>query len=177
MQKAYKKINLNLYTMKTKTLQILLLSLLFLISCKKDEESKRTQSYPINHQFAEIFKGNFDENNDYGHSSTLQTFTITNNTDWGSFLNHCNTGIFQYTDYFSETNIDFSQFMIIAVIDHPSATTVTRPITIQEIIENTNELLVKVDSTISGSTTTSTPSPVHIVKTDIINKPVSFISQ
>ncbi|URM37748.1 protease complex subunit PrcB family protein [Flavobacterium anhuiense] len=74
---------------------------------------------------------------------------------------------------FKETNIDFSQYQVIAVIDK------TQPndghsIDIVEMTENRNTIIVKVEKLKNGNLTKKSSRPYDIVKTAKTDKKVVF---
>lgn len=151
-----------------KHLLLLLCSIFFLtISCRDNNDDEQLESKnQINFQL--IGKGNF-----VGNYAAQQNTVITNTTQWNNFLvqidgqnNHPSTD-------FTETNIDFNQFMVIVVIDavYPNG---GHSVDIMTVEENPQNIEIDVEKLLQGNVTTVVTQPYHIVKIPKILKPVIF---
>lgn len=151
-----------------KHLLILLCSIFFVtISCRDNNDDEQLESKnQINFQL--IGKGNLT-----GNYTAQQNTVITNTTQWNNFLvqidgqnNHPSTD-------FTETNIDFNQFMVIVVIDavYPNG---GHSVDIMTVEENPQNIEIDVEKLLQGNVTTVVTQPYHIVKIPKILKPVIF---
>jgi hypothetical protein len=105
-------------------------------------------------------------NNTYGN----QNIVIQNTTDWQILMDNFSTIGVINNIAFSETNIDFQNFMIIFVTEVNNGTTT---IDITTIEENLNNLFVTVENLQFG-VTTDVAHPFHVVKIPITTKPIIF---
>jgi len=103
---------------------------------------------------------------------TSQNLVITNQADWNTFLTLLNVNT-NYSSTFSETNINFSDFKIIAIIDSQRADT-GHSVNIDTVVENQDNITVDYSLLNSGSGFTEIMQPYHIVRIPRINKPVIF---
>lgn len=151
-----------------KHLLLLLCSIFFVtISCRDNHDDEQLENKnQINFQL--IGKGNF-----VGNYAAQQNTVITNTTQWNNFLvqidgqnNHPSTD-------FTETNIDFNQFMVIVVIDavYPNG---GHSVDIMTVEENPQNIEIDVEKLLQGNVTTVVTQPYHIVKIPKILKPVIF---
>jgi len=79
----------------------------------------------------------------------------------------------QETNYFTETNIDFTKYQIIAVVDQKYMNG-GHSIDITSITEDDNSLFVKVENLKTGNIASVITQPYHIVKIVKSNKKVVF---
>lgn len=149
----------------SKTL-ILSLVILLMFSCNKsEEESFATQNIiPVL-----IGKGSVSNPN----SPLLLNELIANQTQWNTLLTSMNS-VNNVSNNFTETNINFSDFDVIAVFSNSnsilnSASTVD----IISINENQTERVVVVGNLINGISA-DVAQPFHIVKIPKSTKPVIF---
>ncbi|MFT7251675.1 MAG: hypothetical protein ACI9FW_001417 [Flavobacterium sp.] len=142
----------------------LFLILVFTLSCSKQENSSIV--YPQTIIPVQIIKGHLNYNNTYGN----QNIVIQNTTDWQTLMDNFSTIGVINNIAFSETNIDFQNFMIIFVTEVNNGTTT---IDITTIEENLNNLFVTVQNLQVG-VTTDVAHPFHIVKIPITTKPIIF---
>lgn len=143
---------------------ILLLILIFTISCSKNEID--TFASPSSITPTQIIKGHLNYNNIYGNNN----FVVTNTADWQTLMTSFSTiGVLNNTP-FSETNIDFQNFIIIFVTEVNNSSTT---IDITNIQENANNIIVTVENLQIG-VTTDVVHPFHIVKIPITTKPIIF---
>ncbi|WP_315054981.1 hypothetical protein [Chryseobacterium indoltheticum] len=152
-----------------KHLLLLLCSIFFLtISCRDnhDDDEPLENKNQINFQL--IGKGNL-----MGNYAAQQNTVITNTTQWNNFLNQIDSPNNHPSAGFTETNIDFNQFMVIVVIDavYPNG---EHSVDIMTVAENTQNIEVDVEKLLQGNVTTVVTQPYHIVKIPKILKPVIF---
>lgn len=143
---------------------IIIFSLFLATSCSRDDNAT-TQSTPI--CFTEIGKGALFGN---GSEDIVQSNMVIDNTiDWQNLINQMNS-VNNVTNEFSETNIDFNAYIIIAIFleikQHGWE------VEISSIVENTNSILVSKIETEAINTVIT--QPFHIVKIPITNKPIEF---
>lgn len=143
---------------------ILFLILFFTMSCSKNEID--TFVSPSSITPTQIIKGHLNYNNIYVN----QNIVISNTADWQILMNNFSTiGVLNNTS-FSETNIDFQNFIIIFVTEVNNSSTT---IDITNIQENANNIIVTVENLQIG-VTTDVVHPFHIVKIPITTKPIIF---
>ena len=151
-----------------KHLLILLCSIFFVtISCRDNHDDEPLENKnQINFQL--IGKGNF-----VGNSAAQQNTVITNTTQWNNFLNQIDSPNNHPSAGFTETNIDFNQFMVIIVIDavYPNG---GHSVDIMTVDENPQNIEIDVEKLLQGNVTTVVTQPYHIVKIPKILKPVIF---
>lgn len=150
-----------------KHLFLLLCSIFFMtISCSDNHNDEQLESKnQINFQL--IGKGNL-----MAKYAAQQNTVITNSAQWNNFLNQIN-GPNNPSAGFTETNIDFNQFMVIVVIDavYPNG---GHSVDIMTVDENPQNITVDVEKLLQGDVTTIVTQPYHIVKIPKIFKPVIF---
>lgn len=151
-----------------KHLLILLCSIFFVtISCRDNHDDEQLENKnQINFQL--IGKGNLT-----GNYTAQQNTVITNTTQWNNFLNQIDGQNNHPSTDFTETNIDFNQFMVIVVIDavYPNG---GYSVDIMTVDENSQNIEVDVEKLLQGNVTTVVTQPYHIVKIPKILKPVIF---
>lgn len=153
--------------MKKHLLLLLCSILLILTSCRDNNDENIESKNQINFQL--IGKGNL-----MGSSyAPPQNTAITNSTQWNNFLNQIDSSNNHPSSTFTETNIDFNQFMVILVVDsvYPNG---GHSVDIMTIDENTQNIEVDVEKLLQGDVTTVITQPYHIVKIPKILKPVTF---
>jgi hypothetical protein len=144
-------------------ISFLFLILFFTVSCSNDDDATVA---PQNIIPSQIIKGRLNYNNTYGNENIV----ITNAADWQTLMTNFSTiGVIDNTA-FSETNIDFQNYMIIFVIEVKNGTTT---LDITNIQENTNNITVDVENLQVGLTT-DVAHPFHIVKIPKSIKPIVF---
>ena len=155
--------------MKTKIFYpILLFSFFIFFNCNRnnDEASQPTNITPV-----EIGKGALYGN---GQEDIVRSnVVISNNFDWQNLMSQMNS-VNNVTDGFTETNIDFSQYEIIAVFDS-IYNNGGWSIDIISIVENSSNIEVTISNENEGDITSITVQPYHIVKIPKSTKPVVFI--
>lgn len=151
-----------------KHLLLLLCSIIFMtISCSDNHDDKQVESKnQINFQL--IGKGNL-----MGNYAAQQNTVITNTAQWNNFLNQIDDPNNHPSSGFTETNIDFNQFMLILVVDavYPNG---GHSVDIMTVDENAQNIEVDVEKLLQGNVTTVVTQPYHIVKIPKILKPVIF---
>ncbi|OBW39708.1 hypothetical protein AB670_03961 [Chryseobacterium sp. MOF25P] len=151
-----------------KHLLLLLCSIFFMtISCRDNHDDEQLENKnQINFQL--IGKGNL-----MGNYAAQQNTVITNTTQWNNFLSQIDSQNNHPSASFTETNIDFNQFMVIVVIDavYPNG---GHSVDIITVDENTQNIEVDVEKLLQGNVTTVITQPYHIVKIPKILKPVIF---
>ena len=141
----------------------LILSILFSLTSCSDDNNPKTTSIT----FTEIGKGAL-----YGNGSegiVQSNMVISNTTDWQNLMNQMNS-VNNVTDEFSETNIDFSTYKVIAIFLEvkPNGWQVR----ISNIEENVSSIMVSTAET-EGINLVVT-QPFYIVKIPVTNKPIEF---
>ncbi len=149
--------------MKTKIYFSLFLITFILFSCNKKSSEEETNSIT----FTEIGKGALYGNGAEGIPQS--NLVITNNTDWQNLMNQMNS-VNNVTDNFTETNIDFSVYEIIAIFLDVKGN--GWEVSITNITEdNANIYVDKSEKEYDNSVITQ---PFHIIKIPKSNKPVVF---
>ena len=145
-------------------MKTLILSMLLFIalSCNKndDENSFTTQTITPVLIGKGIHSGNAVQSN----------LVITNQTDWLQLMNSLTT---VNTNNFTETNIDFNNFMLLVSIDGIRPDT-GYSIDISNVIENPTNITATVSIVNSGSGFTVLSQPFHIIKIPKSTKPIVF---
>ncbi|MDQ8142569.1 protease complex subunit PrcB family protein [Chryseobacterium sp. CFS15] len=151
-----------------KHLLLLLCSIFFVtISCRNNHDDEPLENKnQINFQL--IGKGNLT-----GNYAAQQNTVITNATQWNNFLSQIDGQNNHPSAGFTETNIDFNQFMVIVVIDavYPNG---GHSVDIMTVDENPQNIEIDVEKLLQGNVTTVVTQPYHIVKIPKILKPVIF---
>jgi len=152
--------------MKKHLLFLLCFILLISTSCRDNNDENIESKNQINFQL--IGKGNF-----MATYATPQNTVITNSTQWNNFLNQIDGPNNHPSSGFTETNIDFNQFMVILVVDevYPNG---GHSVDIMTVDENPQNIEVDVEKLLQGDVTTVVTQPYHIVKIPKIAKPVLF---
>ncbi len=150
--------------MKTISILSILIFVITLSSCKKNDKTQKSQL-----QFTEIAKGAL---HGVGQESISQSnLVIDNNSDWQNLMNKMNT-VNNETQHFTETNIDFSQYTIIAIFLEVKSNGWEVEIT---DIEN-NGCSITVTKTEKICECTVMTQPFHIVKIQRTNLPIEFLN-
>jgi len=150
--------------MKRILLLTLVTSALFMVSCHENEEND-VASIPINSQL--IGKGYISS-----HSMPQQNIAITNTTQWNNFLTDLDSS-YNVSGSFTETNIDFNQYMLIVAFDQVYNNG-GHSIDIIAIDESSQSINVDIEKLLQGNTTSVITQPYHIVKIPKILKPVVY---
>ena len=117
-----------------------------------------------------IGKGNLYGNGD--ENIPRQNVVIYNQADWNLLMQKMDTRN-PVSNSFSETNIDFNAFQIIAVFDEIKGNG-GHTIDITQIIENEATITVTLQNLNTGGGTSVMTQPFHIVKIPKSKKPVVF---
>jgi hypothetical protein len=144
---------------------ILILSIFLATSCSSDDNNTTTQSTPIT--FTEIGKGGLFGNGAEGIAQS--NMVIDNTTDWQNLMNQMNS-VNNVTNEFSETNINFNAYTVIAIFLEVKQN--GWEVEISNIEENTTNITVSKTETESDNLVIT--QPFHIVKIPITNKPIEF---
>lgn len=148
-----------------KLLLLLLIPILFFnYSCTDKDENIESKT-PINLQL--IGKGEL-----IGNSLPQQNLVITNSAQWTTLLNTLDANN-NVSGGFTETNINFNQYMVIAVFDQTYLNG-GHSIDIVTVDETAANLEVDIEKLLQGNATSIVTQPYHIVKIPKIAKPVIF---
>ena len=130
--------------------------------CSNDNDSIYQSTKII---FTEIGQG-FTELND----NLAQNLIITTETEWNILIDNLPS---EFVDNFNEININFNEFIIIAVITENQPNT-GYSVSVNEIIENKNSINVFSEIQYTGSGYTRIVQPFHIVKIPSTSKEIVF---
>ena len=130
--------------------------------CSNDNDSIYQPTKII---FTEIGQG-FTELND----NLAQNLIITTETEWNILMDNLPS---EFVDNFNEININFNEFIIIAVITENQPNT-GYSVSVNEIIENKNSINVFSEIHYIGSGYAAIVQPFHIVKIPSTNKEIVF---
>jgi len=150
-----------------KTILSVIILTLFASSCGNDDNPITPPSIVPTSIGAGFLAGNGEE------EIPEQNVVITNTADWQVLKNKMNT-VNPETDYFTETEIDFSQFRIIAAFDR------VRPmgghsIAVAAVLDNPDAINVIISRTFPEDIGTAViTQPYHIVKIPVSPKPIVF---
>ena len=144
---------------------ILILSIFLATSCSNDDDDNQTVQFtPVT--FTEIGRGFTGLDGDME-----QNLLITTETDWNSLLNYFPS--YTVDGYINETNIDFNEYSIIAIISEDQPNT-GFSVNITSIEENDNLIIVYSEIQNAGSGYAVIVQPFQIVKIPQTNKPIEF---
>ena len=101
-----------------------------------------------------------------------QNLIISDSNSWNELLTKVNS-VNNNSDGFTETNIDFVNFMVIAVFDKVYGNG-GHSIDIIKITENENKVIVTIDNVLKGNATAVMTQPYHIVKIRKTDKLITF---
>lgn len=130
--------------------------------CSNDNDSIYQSTKII---FTEIGQG-FTELND----NLAQNLIIATETEWNILIDNLPS---EFVDNFNEININFNEFIIIAVITENQPNT-GYSVSVNEIIENKNSINVFSEIQYTGSGYTRIVQPFHIVKIPSTSKEIVF---
>lgn len=140
---------------------ILMFILLFpFIGCS-DSQNNFWQKTPI--EFTTIGKGELHGNRE--EDIQEQNIVISDTESWIELMEQMNSSN-NVTESFTETNIDFSSFMVIAVFDEIQQYG-GYSISITDVVENKNDIIVSVENKSEGGINPVVNQPFHIVKIPI----------
>ena len=147
---------------------VISMTLLFflLIGCNKKENSY----IPQNLTSVWIGKGDIYGNGD--ENIPQQNIIITNQEDWNNLMNSMNS-VNNVSNSFTETNINFEVYQIIAVFDEIKNSG-GYSIDITSVVENEDNIVVFVDKLLNGSVNDVITQPFHIIKIQKSNKLIYF---
>ena len=148
-----------------KNVLIVLLSI-FIFSCNNDDDNSKITTI----ESTLIAKGNL-----YGNGAegiVEQKMVILDQSTWNDFIIQMNS-VNNVSDDFSETDIDFSKYKIIAVFNEIKG---NGGYSIGlNIVSNSQNIVVSITDLVpGGNATTVITQPYHIVKIPIIDLPIIF---
>ena len=150
--------------MKKQVLIVLLAILTF--SCNSDEDNSSVATI----ESTLIAKSNLFGNGQEGIAQ--QNMVIRDQSTWESLIAQMNS-VSNVTDNFTETDIDFSQYTIIAVFDEikPNGGHVLD----LNVVSNSGSIVVQItDLVLVGDDTGLITQPFHIVKIPVSGLPIVF---
>lgn len=142
----------------------LLGTILFIASCSKNYDDIDTSQTLIK-------DGSLSGSEEIAQQNTV----FKKEKDWNAFLDELNT-VNDETADFTETDIDFSEFMVIACVDKVQSSG-GYDITITEITQTDSKVKITVENTQPADgaiTTTVITQPYYIIKLPATDKAVSF---
>jgi len=146
---------------------ITLFSFLFLLtSCSNDNNSNQSDV-----SFSTVVQKDLSPSDQKPIAETK--VVITDAQAWNAFITKISV-VNEESKYFIDTNIDFTKFQIIAVIDQKYLNG-GHTIDITKIAENKNKIYVKVEKLHTGNIATVLTQPYHIVKIAKSSKKVIFL--
>ena len=154
--------------MKLKTLLRMMLLLPFLaleIAC-----GDKTEACLQDDGFTEIYKGELSGNGT--EKIDKSNLVIKNQSEWSDLMNQMNRAN-PVTDNFTEINIDFDNYMIIAVFDDVKQNG-GHSIDIVDITCNRNKIVISVRNLNNGNLTSVITQPFHIIKIPRTEKQITF---
>lgn len=147
-----------------KNILLILTTLVFLISCSDNEN---IQTFPQNKEFDIIYNGVLNGN---GSEGIVQSnIVISNATDWQNLITQMNS-FTNVSNNFSETDIDFDNYLTIAVFLDIKPT--GWEVQIDNITENMNSLIVSTNENEFDSSVIT--QPFSIVKIRKTEKTIEF---
>ncbi|MCY0978120.1 protease complex subunit PrcB family protein [Chryseobacterium wangxinyae] len=146
-------------------LLLLFCSVFFILNSCRDQEENTESKTPVTVQL--IGKGDL-----VGNNIPQQNTVITTSAQWNTLLNNLDASN-NISGGFTETNVDFNQFMIIATFDQvfPNG---GHSIDIIAVDENPQNIIVDVEKLLTGNVTAVVTQPYHIVKIPKSTKPIIF---
>ncbi len=148
-----------------KNVLIILLSF-FVFSCNSDDDNSKM----LNIESTLISKGNLYGGGDEG--IVEQNLIITDQNTWNSLITQMNS-INNVSDNFSETDIDFSEYKIIAVFDGIKGNGGHN--LDLNIMSNSENIIVSVTDLVpEGNANTVITQPYYIVKISSSDLPIIF---
>ncbi len=144
---------------------ILIIGMFFsLISCSDDDSMLKTINFLL------IGQGELYGN---GVEGIAQSNLVINDTNtWNDLMVKMNS-VNNVTNDFTETNIDFDQYQVIAIFDQIYGSG-GHSIDIKKITENETNVIVKVENLLNGDDTLVITQPFHIVKISKSEKLIVF---
>ena len=145
---------------------ILLTVLILIMGCSNNSDSEPVESFPKT--IIPVLIGKSSVSNPI---PLLQNVLISSQKDWNILLNSVNAAN-NVSINFTETNIDFSNFDVIAVFRNQYSNS-SSTVDITKIVENQTNRVVTIQNLINGISQ-DVAQPFHIVKIPKSNKPVVF---
>jgi len=150
--------------MKTKITILIITIIIGLTSCNKNDDELNLV------EFTQI-----GQNNLYGNGEEniiKQNLVILESNSWNELIDKLNT-VNYVSEEFTETNIDFDNFIVIAVFDKIYGNG-GHSIDIIKITENENKVIVTNENILRGDATYVMTQPFHIVKIPKTDKLIIF---
>ena len=97
---------------------------------------------------------------------------IKNSTSWNELIDKMNS-VNNVSDKFTEIDIDFSRYTIIAIFDNIYGNG-GHSIDIINVMENENEIIITVDKLLKGDDSLVITQPFHIIKIPKTEKKILF---
>lgn len=152
--------------MKKNVFLLLVLLTAFVSICSNDDSNDATTT-PIS--FGLVGKGALFGN---GAEGIVQSnLVITNQTDWQNLMDAMDT-VNNTSSHFTETNIDFSQYTVIAIFLEIKGW--GYDFEISSIEETADNIVVSKTDPLQEASTAVINQPFHIVKIPITTKPIVF---
>jgi len=151
-------------------MKTLILSFVLFISigCNKNDDENSFEPQTIE----PVLIGKGDLLTAFSSNPLQQNIIITNKTEWDNFIVGMNNPN-NLSNNFTEINIDFNNFQIIAVFDNVKQTG-GFSIDITNVVENPNNIVVTIKHLFTGGDNTIITQPYHIVKIPKTSKPIVF---
>ncbi|MDD3721249.1 MAG: protease complex subunit PrcB family protein [Lutibacter sp.] len=150
--------------MKTKITILIITIIIGLTSCNKNDDELNLV------EFTQI-----GQNNLYGNGEEniiKQDLVISESNSWNELIGKMNT-VNYVSDEFTETDIDFANFIVIAVFDKIYGNG-GHSIDIIKIRENENKVIITIENILGGDATSIMTQPFHIVKIPKTDKLIIF---
>jgi|SRR5690606_22141470 len=144
---------------------IVLILVIAIISCNSNDDNRYS-----NIDFSLIGQGQLHGNG--AENIEKATLIIENTTAWDNLINKMNT-VNMVSENLNETEINFSQFLVIAVFDEVYNNG-GHSIDIIKIVENQVEIIVTIDKLLNGDASSVVTQPYHIIKIPITEKSIIF---
>ncbi|OIQ30908.1 MAG: hypothetical protein BM564_01465 [Bacteroidetes bacterium MedPE-SWsnd-G2] len=145
---------------------LIILLTIFVFSCNSDDYNSEL----VNIESTLIAKDNLYGNGDEGIIE--QNLIISDQTTWNNLMTQMNL-VNNVTDNFSETDIDFSEYKILAVFDEIKGNG-GHSLEL-DITSNSENIIVNITYLApEGNATTVMTQPFHIVKISNTNLPITF---
>lgn len=146
--------------------KIILILSVILCSCGSNEDMQNTiQDTSI--EFTTIGKGNLSGSENIEKSNKV----ISNETEWNNLLS--NIGNNKVSNFFTETDVDFNEFQVLAVFDEVYGNA-GHSIDITSVYEMEIGIGVKVEKLLPGNLHSTITQPFHIVKIKKTNSQIFF---
>jgi hypothetical protein len=156
----------------TETLSVLLIAVLIFLTTGFFSGCDGTTTTVPDDTIIPVIIGQGSLSGNGAEGFTKQFTAITTETDWENLKTQLNS-VNSVTDNFTETDIDFSLYQVIFVIDEIKSNG-GWSVDITDITENSNNIVVTVSNLQTGNITSVMTQPFQIVKIPVSNKPVIF---